>query len=144
MVDKKDGTEICVEPGLHNDIEWPAPQLKTVTNTSVATPEELAYRLQHRTACYIQNGQQGAPKWQTGSGKGNNPKFLGTPGAPSMRKRCNGDMEGEKQGEGKKKERQKMWSLMSLLIDCLTATDFNADRSCQKFVLVVLGSKGLL
>ena len=35
MVDKKDGNEICVEPGLYNHIEWPEPQLKTVTNGTI-------------------------------------------------------------------------------------------------------------
>ena len=35
MVDKKDGTQICVEPGLYNYIEWPEPQLKTVTDGTV-------------------------------------------------------------------------------------------------------------
>ena len=35
LVDRKDGTEVCVEPGLHNDIEWPEPQLKTVKNGKV-------------------------------------------------------------------------------------------------------------
>ena len=34
----------------------------------------LAHRLQHRTACKIQNGHQGAAKWPTGSGKGSNPR----------------------------------------------------------------------
>ena len=34
-VDKKDGTVVCVEPGLHNDLEWPEPQLKTVTNGKI-------------------------------------------------------------------------------------------------------------
>ena len=48
-------------------------------NTSLAAPGALAHRLQRRTACKIQNGRQGAPKWPTGSGKGSNPKFLGAP-----------------------------------------------------------------
>ena len=42
-------------------------------NTSLAAPRALAHRLQRRTACKIQNGRQGAPKWPTGS----NPRFLG-------------------------------------------------------------------
>ena len=37
----------------------------------------LAHRLQRRTACKIQYGRQGAPKWQTGSGKVSTPRFLG-------------------------------------------------------------------
>ena len=37
----------------------------------------LAYRLQRRTACKIQNGRLGAQKWQTGSGKVSTPRFLG-------------------------------------------------------------------
>ena len=31
------------------------------------------------TACIIQNGRQGAPKWPRGSGKVSTPLFLGTP-----------------------------------------------------------------
>ena len=30
-----------------------------------------------RTACKIQNGRQGAPKWRRGSGKVFTPRFLG-------------------------------------------------------------------
>ena len=45
-------------------------------NTSLAAPGALAHRLQRRTACKIQNGCQGAPKWPTGSGKGSNPRLL--------------------------------------------------------------------
>ena len=45
-------------------------------NTSLAAPRSLAHRLQRRTACKIQNGRQGAPKWPTGSGKGSNPRLL--------------------------------------------------------------------
>ena len=37
-------------------------------NTSLAAKGALANRLQRRTACKIQNGRQGAPKWQRGSG----------------------------------------------------------------------------
>jgi len=48
-------------------------------NTSLAAPGALAHRLQRRTACKIQNGRQGAPKWPTGSGKGSNPRLLGAP-----------------------------------------------------------------
>ena len=46
-------------------------------NTSLAAPGALAHRLQRRTACKIQNGRQGAPKWQRGSGKVSTPRFLG-------------------------------------------------------------------
>ena len=46
-------------------------------NTSLAAPGSLAHRLQRRTACKIQNGHQGAPKWPTGSGKGCRPRLLG-------------------------------------------------------------------
>ena len=58
----------------------------------------LAHRLQLRTACKIQNGQQGAPKWRTGSGKVSTlgrskqlslNKFF-DPRTPSMRKEDNG------------------------------------------------------
>ena len=46
-------------------------------NTSLAAKGALANRLQRRTACKIQNGRQGAPKWQRGSGKVSTPRFLG-------------------------------------------------------------------
>ena len=48
-----------------------------VANTSLAAKGALANRLQRRTACKIQNGRQGAPKWWTGSGKVSTPRFLG-------------------------------------------------------------------
>ena len=44
-------------------------------NTSLAAKRALANRLQRRTACKIQNGHQGAPKWLTGSGKVFTPMF---------------------------------------------------------------------
>ena len=34
-VDKKDGTEVCVEPGLHNIKTWPQSQLRTVSNGKI-------------------------------------------------------------------------------------------------------------
>ena len=37
----------------------------------------LAHRLQHRTACKIQNGHKGASKWITGSEKVSTTMFLG-------------------------------------------------------------------
>ena len=46
-------------------------------NTSLAAKGALANRLQHRTACKIQNGRHGALKWPTGSGKVFTPRFLG-------------------------------------------------------------------
>ena len=49
------------------------------SNTSLAAKGVLANRLQRRTACKIQNGRQGAPKWQRGSGKVSTPRFLGVP-----------------------------------------------------------------
>ena len=48
-----------------------------IKNTSLAAKGALAHRLQRRTACKIQNGRQGAPKWRTGSGKVSTPRFLG-------------------------------------------------------------------
>ena len=53
--------------------------IKKQENTSLAAPGALAHRLQRRTACKIQNGRQGAPKWQRGSRKVSNPRFLGVP-----------------------------------------------------------------
>ena len=50
---------------------------ENVGKNSVAAPGALAYRLQRRTACKIQNGRQGAPKWQTGSGNVTTPRFWG-------------------------------------------------------------------
>ena len=52
---------------------------KKKENTSLAAKGALANRLQRRTACKIQNGRQGAPKWQRGSGKVSTPRFLGVP-----------------------------------------------------------------
>ena len=52
-------------------------EFKINLNTSLAAKWVLAHRLQRRTACKIQNGRQGAPKWRTGSGKGCTPGFLG-------------------------------------------------------------------
>ena len=48
-----------------------------VNNTSLAVKGALSHRLQRRTACKIQNGCQGAPKWPTGSGNVSTPRFLG-------------------------------------------------------------------
>ena len=47
----------------------------TTQNTSLAAKGALAHRLQRHTACKIQNGRQGAPKWWTGSGKVSTPRF---------------------------------------------------------------------
>ena len=51
--------------------------MENILNTSLAAKGALAHRLQCRTACKIQNGCQGAPKWPTGSGKVYTPRFLG-------------------------------------------------------------------
>ena len=40
--------------------------IESFLNTSLAAPGALAHRLQCCTACKIQNGRQGAPKWLTG------------------------------------------------------------------------------
>ena len=48
-----------------------------INNTSLAAKGALANRLKRRTACKIQNGRQGAPKWQRGYGKVSTPRFLG-------------------------------------------------------------------
>ena len=52
-------------------------EYKIKKNTSLVAKGALAYRLQRRTACKIQNGRQGAPKWTTGSGKVFTLRFLG-------------------------------------------------------------------
>ena len=52
---------------------------RNTVNTSLTAKGALAYCLQRRTACKIQNGRQGAPKWQRGSGKVSTPRFLGVP-----------------------------------------------------------------
>ena len=36
----------------------------------------LTHRLQRRAACKIKNGDQRAPKWLRGSGKGSIPRFV--------------------------------------------------------------------
>merc|ERR1712115_146280 len=65
---------------------------KKEKNTSLAAKGALANRLQRRTACKIQNGRQGAPKWQRGSGKVSTTRFLGVPvNFPSMRKGRDGE-----------------------------------------------------
>ena len=46
-------------------------------NTSLAAPGGLAHHLQRHTACKIQSGRQGAPKWPTGSVEVSTPRFLG-------------------------------------------------------------------
>ena len=46
-------------------------------NTSLAAKGALAHCLQRRTACKIQNGRHGAPKWPTGLGRVSTPRFLG-------------------------------------------------------------------
>ena len=51
--------------------------MKRNLNISLAAKGALAHRLQHRTACEIPNGHQGAPKWQTRSGKVSSFRFLG-------------------------------------------------------------------
>ena len=56
-----------------------ATPVSAVGNTSLAAKGALANCLQRRTACKIQNGRQGAPKWQRGSGKVSTPRFLGVP-----------------------------------------------------------------
>ena len=48
-----------------------------LSHTSLAAKGALANHLQRRTACKFQNGRQGAPKWQRGSGKVSTPRFLG-------------------------------------------------------------------
>ena len=43
-------------------------EINGIANTSLAAKGALAHRLQRRTACKIQYGCQGAPKWLMGSG----------------------------------------------------------------------------
>ena len=61
--------------------------------------------MQRRTACKIEYGRQGAPKWPTGSGKLSKQLLLNKlfdPSTPSMRKGC----DGEKKKSDKKSEYQ--------------------------------------
>ena len=51
--------------------------LTIMEDTSLAAKGALAHRLQRRTACKIQNGRQGAPTWERGSGKVSTPRILG-------------------------------------------------------------------
>ena len=48
-------------------------------STSLAALGALAHRLQCPTACKIQKGLLGAPKWPTVSGKGSTPRLLDPP-----------------------------------------------------------------
>ena len=61
----------------HNVLGWF--ESGNLEYTSLAPKGALAHRLQRRTACKIQNGHQGAPKWWTGSGKVSTPSFWGAP-----------------------------------------------------------------
>ena len=80
-------------------------------NTSLAAKGALAYRLQRRTACKIQNG----PKMTDGVWKGVYPLVFGRskqillnkffdPSTPSMRKGRDGEKTGGKMGGKKEKE----------------------------------------
>ena len=51
--------------------------MKSHIYTSLAAKGALAHRLQRHTACKIQYGCQGAPKWPTGSGKVSTSRLLG-------------------------------------------------------------------
>ena len=82
---------------------------KKLLNTSLAAKGALTNRLQRRTACKIQNGRQGAPKWQRGSGKvfGRSRqlslnKFF-DPSTPSMRK-------------GRDEEKKIEWKIMRFIV----------------------------
>ena len=68
---------INVNNDIFNRHVWQWNQSQMLFNTSLAAKGALANRMQRRTACKIQNGRQGAPKWQRGSGKVSTPRFLG-------------------------------------------------------------------
>ena len=76
-------------------------------NTSLVAKGALAHRLQRRTACKIQYGPQGAPKWPTGSVKVSKQLLLNKffdPSTPSMRKGCDGGKKRGKKTGGKKEK----------------------------------------
>ena len=98
-------TDLCIKApsrSLKNSSETicVAHSVQKRPNTSLAAKGALTHRLQHRTACKIQNGRQGVPKWQTGSGKVFNNLFLRFfhSSTPSMRK----------VGDGEKKKGKKI------------------------------------
>ena len=86
-------------------------------NKSLAEKGKLAHRLQCRTACKIQNGRRGAPKWTTGSWKVSTPKQLllnkfFDPSTPSMRKGNSGERRRKRRME--KKRLMRIVATMSL------------------------------
>ena len=115
-------------------------------NTSLAAKGALANRLQRRTTCKIQNGCQGAPKFQGGSGKVSTPRFLGVLSnfrkisflirAPLWDKVATEGKKktGEKKtGKKEKKIRMKIVTTTSLpAVDCPNADCWNAASSRQK------------
>ena len=100
----------------------------------------LANRLQRRTACKIQNGRQGAPKWPPGVWKGVYPWVFGRskqlsqnkffdPYTPSMRKGRD-EENGEKTGGKIEKRLMKIVATTSLpAVDRPNIDRWNAARS---------------
>ena len=75
------------EPIILNKIYWTKSIQSNLQNNTSLAKGALALRLQCCTACKIQNGRHGAPKWPMGSGKVfGHPKQLSLNSTPSMRK----------------------------------------------------------
>ena len=86
------------------------PLINNRRNTCLAAPGALAHRLQRRTACKIQNGRQGAPKWATGTGKGSIPRLLALSSNfldPSNSEKKKKKKEEKKRRKKKEKQRRK-------------------------------------
>ena len=113
-------------------------------NTSLAAKGALANRLQYRTACKIQNGRQGAPKWQVfGRSRQLSLNKFFDPSTPSMRKGRDGEKNGKKNGKngGKKKKKiqMKIVATTSLpAVDRLNTDRWNAARSRQNHDMLFL------
>ena len=105
----------------------------------------LAHSLQRRTACKIQNGHQGGPKWPTGSAKVSTPRFLGFLETFALisfflsehsfyQKRLRQRGEKQKKTEEKKKKRmiRKVTTTSLPAVKRLNADRWNTTCSCQK------------
>ena len=139
-------TELGISPSNKNNIMLSMLTLflcdQWVRNNRLAAKGALACRLQRRTACKIQNGRQGAPKWRTGSGKVSTPRFLGVLNnfwsehsfyekRSRRRKKTNKKKTGGEKWEKKEKKRR----MKIVATTSLPAVDrWNAARSRQNLI----------
>jgi len=109
-----------------------------LANTSLVARGALAYRLQRRTACKIENGRQGGQKWPTGSGKVLTLRFLGVLSNLSFlyehsfyeKGSCWRKKKRGKRGEKKKKRMMKIVAISALpAVDRPTAGKLHANAN---------------